>query len=303
MTQYTRRAAWPAAFTLVLALGACGGEKPGDASALATDSALARDLARVGGDTAVVPQLQDVPAEAPLPDPVPEATTPAPVVSAPRPRPKAPAPKPTPTRPTPTPAPPPAADNVTPSGNTVEKGTGATEKMGTVAAGATLRLGASDKVCTNTNRIGDRFVATLNESVTGADGAVIPAGAAVTIELTQLKRSENANDQIQMGFRVLNIAFDGRTYPLDADVQTAEISRVRNSSGGNDAKKVLGGAVAGAVIGQILGKRSKGTIIGAAAGAAAGGAAAAATANYEGCVNAGAPLVVRLNAPVTVAVK
>ena len=297
MFQYIRRAARPAVLTLVFAAAACSGEKQGDASALAQDSALARDLARVGGDTAVVPQLQDIPVEAPMPEP---AVTPPPAVSTPRPRPKAPTPAPVKKTPAPTPAP--VNENVTPTGNTVEKGPGTAPKMGTVAAGATMRLGASDKVCTNTNKIGDRFVATLSESVTGSDGAVIPSGAAVTIELTQLKRSENANDQIQMGFRVINIAFDGRTYALDADVQTAEISRVRNSSSGNDAKKVLGGAVAGAVIGQILGKKSKGTIIGAAAGAAAGGAAAAATANYEGCVNAGAPIVVRLNAPVTVAV-
>ncbi|MEP7383708.1 MAG: hypothetical protein ABI910_18625 [Gemmatimonadota bacterium] len=295
MPQYIRRATWPvAALTLALALGACSKDKQDDGSALAQDSALARDLARVGGDTAVIPQLQDVPAEAPAPEPV---VTP-PTKTTPKPKPKPPAPKPTP-KPEPTPVP----ANTTASGNTVEKGTGSAVKMGTVAAGATMRLGASDKVCTNTNKVGDRFVATLNEAVTGADGAVIPSGAAVTIELTQLKRSENANDQIQMGFRVINIAFDGHTYPLDAEVQTAEISRVRSSSTGNDAKKVLGGAVAGAVIGQILGRKSKSTIIGAAAGAAAGGAAAAATANYEGCVNAGAPLVVRLNAPVTVAVK
>ncbi len=299
MSQYIRRAAWPAALMLVLAIAACSGDKQGDASALAQDSALARDLARVGGDTAVVPALQDVPVEAPPPAPV---VTP-PATKAPAPRPKAPAPKPAPPKQTPAPAPAPATENVTPTGNTVEKGPGTTVKMGTVAAGATMRLGAADKVCTNTNKIGDRFVATLNEAVTGSDGAVIPSGAAVTIELTQLKRSENANDQIEMGFRVINIAFDGRTYALDADVQTAQISRVRNSSTGNDAKKVLGGAVAGAVIGQILGKKSKGTIIGAAAGAAAGGAAAAATANYEGCVDAGAPIVVRLNAPVTVAVR
>lgn len=293
MSQYIRRSAWPAALSLSLALaiGACGGDKQGDESALAQDSALARDLARVGGDTAVVPQLQDIPAEAPAP---------APVVTPPRPRAKTPVVTPAPVKKTPAPAPP--KETVTAGGNTVEKGPGTTAKMGTIAAGATMRLGASDKVCTNTNKIGDRFVATLNESVTGSDGAVIPAGAAVTIELTELKRSENANDQIQMGFRVINIAYDGRTYALDADVQTAEITRVRNSSTGNDAKKVLGGAVAGAVIGQILGKKSKGTIIGAAAGAAAGGAAAAATANYEGCVNAGAPIVVRLNTPVTVAV-
>ncbi len=298
MPQYIRRAVWPvAALAAALTLGACSKDKGDDASALAQDSALARDLARVGGDTAVVPQLQDVPAEAPAPEPV--VTPPA---STPKPKPKPPAPKPTTPKPT-TPVPTPVPSNTTASGNTVEKGTGSAIKMGTVAAGTTLRLNASDKVCTNTNKVGDRFVSTLSESVTGADGAVIPAGAAVTIELTQLKRSENANDQIQMGFRVVNIAFDGHTYPLDADVQTAEITRVRNSSTGNDAKKVLGGAVAGAVIGQILGKKSKSTIIGAAAGAAAGGAAAAATANYEGCVNAGAPLVVKLNTPVTVTVQ
>lgn len=297
MPQYIRRAAWPAVVALAVTLAACGGDKKPDDAALAQDSALARDLARVGGDTAVQPQLQDVPAVEPTPEPAPvnpPAATPS------RPRPKPPAPKPT--KPTPT-TPTPAPSNTTPAGNTVEKGTGGAEKMGTVGAGTLLNLGSADKVCTNTNKIGDRFIATLNESVSGSDGAVIPAGAAVTIELTTLKRSENANDQIQMGFRVINISFDGRTYALDGDVQTADITRVRASSGGNDAKKVLGGAVAGAVIGQILGKKSKSTIIGAAAGAAAGGAAAAATANYEGCVNAGGRIAVKLNAPVTVAVK
>ena len=300
MSRYLRRASWPAALIPLLAValgvGACGGGKKDDASALAQDSALARDLARVGGDTAVQPQLQDVP-PAQVETPPPAVAPPPVAVSKPRPRLKPPATKPT------TPAPTPTNPTVTPSGNTVEKGSGSAEKMGSIAAGTTLRLGASDKVCTNTNKVGDRFVATLSDAVTGADGAMIPAGAAVTIELTQLKRSENANDQIQIGFRVINIAFGGRTYPLDADVQTADITRVRNSSGGNDAKKVLGGAAAGAIIGQILGKKSKGTIIGAAAGAAAGGAAAAATANYEGCVNAGATIAVKLNSPVSVAVQ
>jgi hypothetical protein len=297
MSQYIRRAAWPAALALAVTLAACG-EKGAETGGLGQDTSLARDLARVGGDTAVQPQLQDVPVAAP--DPTPPVEEPPPAVT-PRPRPRPAPSRPKATTPS-TPAPEPAP-TVTPSGNTVEKGTGAAERMGTVAAGTSLRLGAADKVCTNTNRVGDRFIATTTEAVTGADGAVIPAGAAVTIELTTLKRSENANDQIQIGFRVVNLAFDGRTYPLDADVQTAAITRVRSTTGGDDAKKVLGGAVAGAVIGQILGKKTKSTVIGAAAGAAAGGAAAAATANYEGCVNAGANIVVKLNAPVTVAVK
>lgn len=290
MSQYIRRAGWPAVIALAVIVSACGGEKKGE-DALSQDTALARDLSAIGGDTAAQPQLQDVPAPAPE-QPAPAATTPKP------------RPKPTTTRPATTkPAPAPAAPKTTPGGNVAEKGTGTAEKMGTVAAGTSLSLSAADKVCTNTNKVGDRFVATLNSDVTGSDGAVIPAGAAVTIELTTLKRSENANDQIQMGFRVVNVTFGGRTYALDADVQTASITRVRSSTGGDDAKKVLTGAAAGAVIGQILGKKAKSTIIGAAAGAAAGGAAAAATANYDGCVNSGANIVVKLNSPIQVAVR
>jgi len=286
MSKYIRRASWSAVLAFALIVAGCAGDKQDDAAALAQDSALARDLARVGGDSAVQPQLEDVPAP----------VEPAPVAAAPRavrPKPKPPVSKPVATAPERNPT-------VTPSGNTVEAGPGTAERLGTISAGTSLQLGAADKVCTNTNKVGDRFIATLNSAVQGSNGASIPAGAAVTIELTQLKRSENSNDQVQMGFRVINISFDGRTYPLDGDVQTAEITRVRSSSGGNDAKKVLGGAAAGAIIGQILGKKSKSTIIGAAAGAAVGGAAAAATANVEGCVNAGGSIVVRLNAPVTV---
>lgn len=287
MSKYIRRASWPVALAALFLVAACGGNK--DDAQLAQDSALARDLARVGEDSLIEPQLQDIPAETP-----PSTVTPPPA------RPRTPATR-TPTRTTPPPAAPPAAPPTTAGGNTASPGPGTATRLGTIAAGSSLMLGSADKVCTNTNKVGDRFVATLNSAVTGSNGAVIPAGAAVTIELTQLKRSENANDQIQMGFQVVNISFGGKTYSLDGDVQTAEITRVRASSTSNDAKKVLGGAAAGAVIGQILGKKSKSTIIGAAAGAAAGGAAAAATANYEGCVNAGASIVVRLNTPVTVA--
>lgn len=294
MSVFKRRSSSASALALAMLLAACGGDNTQD-NTLAQDSALSRDLARVGGDTAVQPELQDVPA--PTPEPAPANPVPA----TPRPRPAAT--RPAPTRPA---TPPPVAttrdSTVTASGNTVEKGTGAAERTASLPSGTILPLDASDKVCTNTSNIGDRFVATLRTAVS-AGGAEIPAGAAVTIELTELKRSENANDQIRMGFRVVNIAYDGKTYPLDADVQNAEITRVRSSSGGNDAKKVAVGAAAGAVIGQILGKKAKSTIIGAAAGAAAGGAAAAATANYDGCVNPGGDISVRLNVPLTVAVR
>lgn len=288
MTHYTRRALVPLALA-AFALAACS---KSDNNALAEDSALSRDLARVGADSAVQPELKDIPA-----DSQPAAVTPSRRPTTPAPKPKTTKPQPT----TPTPDNPPPS-NTTASGNTVSAGAKGSEKpLGTIGAGTTLNLASTEKICTNTNKVGDRFVATVSTSVTGSNGAVIPAGAQVVLETTKLKRSENTNDKIEIGLRVVSIAFGGKTYVPDADIVTAEIDRVRNSSKGNDAKKVLGGAVAGAILGQVLGKDTKGTVIGAAAGAAAGGAAAAATANYEGCVNSGALITIKLNSSMTVA--
>ncbi|HEY5062988.1 MAG TPA: hypothetical protein VII52_15720 [Gemmatimonadaceae bacterium] len=118
--------------------------------------------------------------------------------------------------------------------------------------------------------------------------------------VTQLKRSENANDKIVMEFAVNSVTFGGRTYPIDASVASASVSRVRDESQGKDVQKVATGAVIGAIAGRILGRSTKGTIIGGAAGAAAGVAAASATANYQGCIDSGSSIVVKLNSPATV---
>jgi len=284
MSKYIRRVGTPLALAIALAVAACSkGDNDAD-STLAQDSALNRDLQLATGDSAAQPQLKDVPA---TPE-APAATTP----SRPTTRPSRPAPRPT------TPAPGPTR---TPSGNTVTPGEKNTAGgVGEIASGSTLTLASGSKVCTNTNKVGDRITATLSEPVTGSNGVSIPAGATAVLEVTKLKRSENANDNIEMGFAVLTIAFGGNTYNVDADVTSAAVDRVRSSTKGNDAKKVVGGAVIGAVLGQVIGKDTKGTVIGAATGAAAGAGAAAATANYDGCVNDGARIVVKLTSPLTI---
>jgi hypothetical protein len=174
--------------------------------------------------------------------------------------------------------------------------------VGTIASGTRLSLRSNAEVCTNTYTPGQTFSATVADAVTGSNGATIPAGATVSLAVTQLKRSENVNDKIVMEFEVRSVSFGGRTYPVDGSVTDASIARVRSSSRSDDTKKVVGGAVAGAVLGQILGKNTKGTVIGAAAGAAAGAGAAAATANYEGCLRDGGSLAVTLNSPLQIRV-
>ena len=271
---------------LALAAGACS-TKDKTSDSLAVDTSLNRDLALANRDSAAQPQLQDVPSgtantstRTGSSSNTGTARTTTKTTTTTR-------PKTTSTTP-----------STTTSGNKVTTGTtGGGGAVGTLPSGTTLYLASNAKICTNTNKVGDTFTATLNNAVSSG-GVTIPAGSQVKLEVTSLKRSENANDNIVMGFRVVSVNVRGTSYPLDGTVSAASsIQKVRNQSTGKDVQKVATGAVLGAIAGQVIGKNTKGTVIGAAAGAAAGTAAAAATANYEGCLPNGGALSVTTTAP------
>jgi hypothetical protein len=277
MVQYIPRFSASLALSLALFAGACS--KKDDTAA--ADSALNKDIQLANRDTSAQPALTDVPAGTAA-NPAPSTTTKTKTTT-------------TTTR-TPTTTTRKPTTSVTSSGNTVTRSSaGTAAKVGTIPAGATLNLAAGSKVCTNTNHVGDRFNATLTNAVVGSNGAVIPSGATAVVEVTDLKRSENANDNVVMGFRVVSVNFGGHTYPISATTSYADVSKVRNQPKSKDVQKVVGGAAIGAIAGQILGHSTKATVIGGAVGAAAGAGAAAATANYEGCVNSGSRITATLN--------
>ena len=295
MTKYIRRLGTPLALGVALAVAACTVKDNKSDTSLAADSALNRDLKLANQDTAAQPQLRDVPAT--------PAATPAPAASTPR---SSPTSRPTTSRPTTTTTRPTTTTTTTASGNTVTRNAPGTAKgggaVGTIASGTSLALRSNARVCTNTYTVGQTFTASLANSVTGSNGATIPAGANVTLAVTNLKRSENINDKIVMEFAVKSVSFGGHTYAVNGDVASADVERVRNEPKNKDVQKVVGGAVLGAIAGQILGKNTKSTVVGAAAGAAAGAGAAAATANYEGCVPDGGAISVTLTSPLQVRV-
>lgn len=273
-----------AALVTTLSLGACNREKSNDS--LAQDTSLSRDMSLANRDSTAQPQLADVPATS-------STKAPEPAVTAARRR-----------TPSNTPAPRPRDEpmqSVTASGNTVTRTPGARETpLGTIAAGTSIPLTSNSRVCTNTNQVGQTVTASVAQSVAGSNGAVIPAGASVALEITQLKRSENANDKIEIGFRVKSITFGGHTYPVTASIASAQVDRVKNEPGSKDVQKVATGAAIGAILGQILGHSTKSTVIGGAVGAAAGAGTAVATANYEGCVPSGGNITIALQGPVQV---
>ncbi len=276
MVQYIPRLKTSLVLSLALLAGACA--KKDDTAA--ADSALNSDIQLANRDTAAQPALTDVPA-ATATNPAPSTTTKKTTTTTTR----------TPTTTTKKPT-----TSVTSSGNTVTKtSAGTATRVGSIPAGAELNLSSGSKICTNTSKVGERFTATVTNAVSGSNGAMIPAGATANVEVTELKRSENANDNVVMGFRVVSVSFGGHTYPVSATTSYAQVNKVKNQPKSKDVQKVVGGAAIGAIAGQILGKSTKGTIIGAAAGGAAGAAAAAATANYEGCVNPGGRITATLN--------
>jgi hypothetical protein len=275
MAQYIPRFSASLALSLALFAGACA--KKDDTAA--ADSALNKDIQLANGDTSAQPALTDVPAGTAANAPTTTTTKTTTTTTK----------KPTTTTRTPT-------TSVTSSGNTVTRNpSGSAAKIGTIPAGATLNLAAGSKVCTNTNHVGDRFNASVTNAIVGSNGAVIPAGATAVVEVTDLKRSENANDNVVMGFRIVSVNFGGHTYPISATTSYADVTKVKNQPKGKDVQKVVGGAAIGAIAGQILGKSTKATVIGGAIGAAAGAGAAAATSNYEGCVNSGSRITGTLN--------
>lgn len=287
-----------------VALVACA-DNDSKEDVLAQDTTLSRDLALANRDTASLPQLKDVPVEA---EPVPAVSEP---LSEPAPAPRArarqapPAPAPrTIVRRAPTPRRAPAepevgASAVTSSGNTVTAETPGSERaLGTISVGSEVSLYSGQRVCTNTNSVGDRFTAQIAEPVMGSNGAVIPAGSSAVVEITTLKRSERSNDNVEIGLRVESITFSGKTYPVTSEVSYAQVERVRGES--KVAADAIKGAAIGAVLGQILGRRTKSTVIGAAGGAAVGAAVGAANSKVEGCVPSGGRITVKLTQPLVV---
>lgn len=257
-----------AAVAVVLCGAAACGEKTDDLQAAQRDVALAPP-----STPAVPPPVADVPVT-----PAKTTTT----KSAPRPT-KAATPVTTPVVTPPSTTYPPATPPGTPA-----------ERFGVIESGSDFAVRPTTKVCTNTQKVGERITATIAEAVNGSSGASIPAGATATLEVTKSQFGNNDEKKVALDFRVVSVSFDGRTYEVEGSEVTPVVTTVRRQSTGDQAKKVAIGAAAGAVVGRVLGGNTKSTVVGGAIGAVGGAAAAAGTSDWDGCVAADSRMTVKL---------
>ena len=153
-------------------------------------------------------------------------------------------------------------------------------------------------MCT-TNLPGDKIVATLDHAVIGENGAYLPAGTSVVLEVASVTPGDRP-EAAQISLRVRSIVINDEAVSVPSTVAIqSDLERRARPDGGSEKKKVIGGAIAGAIIGQVIGRDTRGTVIGAAAGTAAGAAAAAASRKYDACLPAGSQARVTTSQQIT----
>jgi len=160
-----------------------------------------------------------------------------------------------------------------------------------ILAGATFALTTKGAVCT-TSLPGDKITATIAADVVGENGAVIPAGSTVVLEVAQVTPGNTPEAAtITLAVRSVIVNDQPVTVPSDVTVTSPLERHTMPRDKSADRKKVIGGVVAGAIVGQILGRNTKSTVAGAVVGGAAGAAAAAASGTkYDACLPAGGTL-------------
>lgn len=267
---------------VALLLVACGEDRR------ELDAELARDL-QLATAQPVTPQLNDVPMDVPPQPPVRVAQSPR----AERPAPRAERPAPRPRREPRVERPEPIAESPEPGDENQSAPTGRFRGIG---SGVNIGLTTGAQVCTN-NLPGDKVVATVTSAIVGEDGAVIPAGSSVVLEVASVSPGDSP-ESASIVLRPRSVVIDGMSHALPGSV-AIESGLARGAQANNsDRKKVIGGAIAGAVLGQVMGRDTRSTVIGAAAGAAAGTGVAMATRKFHACLPAGSAVRVTTHQPI-----
>ena len=119
-------------------------------------------------------------------------------------------------------------------------------------------MSTNARICAASLLVGDKLTATVSSRTVGSNGAAIPAGSTVVLEVASVDRSDPIESS-RIEFRARSIDVNGEPHPVAGDVEVlASLDKVQSSSG-NDRNKVIGGAVAGAVLGRIFGGSTKAT--------------------------------------------
>ena len=250
------------AILAVTILVGCGG---GDRESMAADS-LSRDLQLAPVDSSAA--LGDYAAAAPA----------KPVATKPKPKPR-PQPRPAPA-PEPEPAPAPLA----------------------LAFGTIIPTAVDHEINSRINKKGEIVTTTVSSDVLDSRGRVIiPAGAKVTMTITDIRESENKGDKTgKLTLTPTEVAIGGRSYTLAASAEALDRTLKDRKTNAGDVAKVGAGAAIGALAGRVIGGNTKGAVIGGVIGGAVGTQRAVETQDRDVVVPAGSRVELTLQSELTI---
>ena len=167
----------------------------------------------------------------------------------------------------------------------------------TIPAGTVLRVRLTQPLTSESARVEQRVHGVLDRPLVVRGETVVPAGSAVSGEVSEARRSARVKGRARLGvrFHTLMSGSSRERYSLAASMWRREAPGTKKK----DAATIAVPAAGGAVIGGILDGK-KGAAIGAATGGGAGTAVVLATRGQEVRLPRGSVLVVRLTRPLTV---
>jgi hypothetical protein len=168
----------------------------------------------------------------------------------------------------------------------------------TIPEGTALPLELETALSSETARVETPVRARLRQAVVVDGLTVIPAGAIMTGEVTDVERAGRVKGRSRISFTFRNVEANN----LREDLKTNPLTFAGEASKGEDATKVGAGAVGGAIIGGILGG-GDGAAKGAAIGGAAGTGVVLATRGKEVKLAPGADLAASLAEPLRIRVQ
>jgi hypothetical protein len=168
----------------------------------------------------------------------------------------------------------------------------------TIPAGTALPLAMTSTISSGSAQVEAPVSAKLRNAITVDGDTVIPSGAILRGNVTDVERAGRVKGRAHVSFVFSEVSLNsGRE-----DLKTNPLTFEGEATKGEDATKVGVGAVGGAILGGILGGK-KGAAKGTAAGAAAGTGVVLATRGEEVTVSEGTDVTATLAQPMTVRVR
>lgn len=171
----------------------------------------------------------------------------------------------------------------------------------TLDAGRQFTMATTQTISSHTAKPGDPFTATVVADVSdGAGRVTIPAGSEVSGTITDVKSASNPSSSGALTLAVNSVTVHGRSYPIEASIDSLDTQRQGQGVSGGDVAKVGVGAAAGAILGRVIGKNTKGAVIGGIMGGIVGAGVAVETKHADIVLPAGTHVLVTLVQHLTV---